>query len=243
MQRDFIRSAFAVCAAATLLAPIAPARAQVMIDPVVVELGPRQRAVPVTVTLSAKAAAAVILQSGVMAWEQADDGSPRLRTSNDLVVAPPIAELKPGESQVFRIALRGPRRAPGELAYRLMLEDTAPATAVTAQGVSFRMRYDLPVMVAPAEPVRNALHWAACKAADKQACVRVVNDGNRRVAFESLAAEGANWKQPLAVTGVVLAGAHRDWLVPLPSGGDRALVHITGSVRGGKPFSADLIAQ
>ncbi|MDB5874030.1 MAG: pilus assembly protein chaperone PapD-like protein [Ramlibacter sp.] len=227
-----------------MLTPAAPARAQVLIDPVVVEVGPRQRTVAITVTLSAKAAAPVLLQSQALSWEQAADGSPRLQPTQDLVIAPPIAELKPGESQVFRVALRGPRREPGELAYRLVLEDTYRQPAATAgQGVSFRMRYDLPVLVAPAEPVRNDARWEACAADAAQACVRIDNRGNKRVSLHALTIEGAAWTVPVAAPGVVLAGARREWRIPVPGGASPAPLRVSGSLRSGEAFRADLSSR
>jgi fimbrial chaperone protein len=229
--------------AATLLAPCSAARAQVLINPVVVELGARQRAVPITVTLSRNAQAPVVLQSQVLLWEQAADGSARYQPSDELIVAPPIAELKPGESQMFRVALRGPRRHPDELAYRLVLEDTQQAAGGANQGVSFRMRYDLPVLVAPAEPHRKLARWELCAAPAGEICLRLRNEGNRRVALQALTVEGAGWKQPIASPGVVLAGAQREWHLRAPGNGDRSALQVSGSIRGGERFRTPLSPQ
>jgi fimbrial chaperone protein len=214
---------------------------QVLINPVVVELGARQRATAVTVTLSSKAHGSLLLQSQVLQWAQAIDGSPQYQPSKDLVVAPPIAELKPGESQVFRVALRGARRDSGELAYRLVLEDTAQATSDGSNGgVSFRLRYDLPVLVAPVEPVRNASRWHVCAAKDGEACVRLNNEGNRRITFQTLSVEGAGWTRPIEAPGTVLAGAQREWRVPLAAGQTGAALRVTGTLRTGEPVQAEL---
>jgi fimbrial chaperone protein len=219
----------------------AGAYGQVLINPVVVELGARQRAVAVTVTLSAKAQGSLLLQSQVLQWRQAIDGSPQYQPSKDLVVAPPITELKPGESQVFRVALRSVRRDPGELAYRLVLEDTAQAAFDgSSGGVSFRLRYDLPVLVAPAEPVRNASRWHACAARDGQVCVHVTNEGNRRITFQTLTVEGAGWTHPIDAPGTVLAGAQREWRVPLALGQTGGALRVTGTLRTGAPVQAEL---
>lgn len=211
---------------------------QVLINPVVVELGARQRAASVTVTLGSKAQSSVRLQSQILQWDQALDGTPRYEPSNDLVVAPPIAELKPGQSQLFRVALRGPRRQAGELAYRLVLEDTTQPSPDPTRAVSFRLRYDLPVLVAPAEPVREVLVWQSCAAKSGEVCARLLNQGNRRITFQALNIEGSGWSVPINTPGTVLAGAQREWRLPLPAGQAGAAVRISGTTRAGAPVQA-----
>lgn len=220
-----------------LLLPVA-AMAQVLINPVVVELGARQRAASVTVSLGARSQGAVRLQTEVLKWEQALDGSARYEPTNDLVVAPPIAEIKPGETQVFRVALRGQRPHAGELAYRLIFEDTAQPAPDPTRAVSFRLRYDLPLLVAPAEPVRSSYRWQLCAAREGEACVRLVNEGNRRITLDSLAIEGSGWTMPIQTPGTVLAGAQREWRVPLAAGQRGNAHRVTGKTRTGDPVQA-----
>jgi fimbrial chaperone protein len=227
------RSAAALQGWAAFLCLIAGvAQGQVLIQPVVVELAARQRAVAGHVTLGDTARAPVRLQAELLRWTQDREGRPITVASDDLIVSPALAELQPGQRQVFRIALRG---APSdqELAYRLILEDVAePAAAATAgapgMGVSFRMRYDLPVLVAPAAKVRNTLRWSPCPvaaakpaaAAPAEACVRVLNAGNRRVKVQTLTLAGDGWQQPLFIKDGenVLVGSEREWHVPLANG-------------------------
>jgi fimbrial chaperone protein len=229
--------------AALLILFAGHASAQVLIEPVVVELGARQRATAVTITLSSKAAGPLVLQSEVFQWEQALDGSSRNQPTNDLVVVPPIVELKPGESQLLRIGQRGPRRAPGEQAYRLVLEDvgSGPGSSPTA-GLTFRMRYDLPVLLAPAEPPRQALRWQSCAASPSEVCVRLANEGNRRVTLRKLELSGADWTLSVPAAGTVLAGAEREWRLPLPAGGRGAAQRIHGETSRGETLRADLPA-
>lgn len=223
------RGGAAVRALARVAAPLAlflasgTVAAQVLINPVVVELSERQRIASVTVTLSEKATAPMRLQAEMLRWDQDIRGDALTQPSADMLVTPAIADLKPGDKQVFRLALRGPRPAPGELAYRLILEDVAPPANAPAAGVAiqFRMRYDLPVLIAPAVPVRTALRWKSCAPATAgEACVALRNDGNRRVKVSTLSLAGAGWSQDVAFNeGVnVLAGATREWRVPLAPG-------------------------
>jgi fimbrial chaperone protein len=244
MQRHLNRQCLAAFVAALFLTAGAT-QAQVLISPVVVELGDRQRAVAVTVTLGATARAPVLFQSEVLRWQQHSDGTPLYEPSNDLVVSPPVTTVHPGESQVIRVALRGPRSSPGELAYRLILEDASeplPAAAGAPGGINFRMRYSLPVLVAPVEPVRNALHWQACAAAASEVCVHLANEGNRRVTFKTLSVAGANWTLPVPQPGTVLAGAGIEWRLPLPRDQNGPALRVSGETSGGETVKAELAA-
>jgi len=206
------------------------ALAQALINPVVVELGGRQRSAAVTVTLSSNASAPIRLQTEILRWTHDVQGAPMTEPSDDLLISPPIADLQPGDKQVFRIAMRGARPAPEELAYRLILEDVAePATGTdSAPGmvIKFRMRYDLPVLVAPVGAVVNVLRWKPCSpgvlspSATAEACIRLLNAGNRRVKVQTVTLISDNWTQALSLKdGVnVLAGAEREWRVPLQAG-------------------------
>jgi fimbrial chaperone protein len=203
------------------------AGAQVLIDPVVVELAPQQRVAAISVSVSAKAAAPVRLQAQVLHWIQGVNGEDLAEPSNDLLVTPAIAEIRPGQKQLFRIALRGARPAQGELAYRLMLDNIAEPQALANTGVAgavvkLHMRYDLPVLLAPVVPVVERMRWLPCpgEAPAAQACVRLRNDGNRRVKIKTLTLAGDGWSQDLALQeGVnVLAGSEREWRIPLEGG-------------------------
>lgn len=225
------------------------ASAQVLITPVVLELGARQRAIAVTVTLSDKASAPMRLQAELLRWRQDAQGAPLTTPSDDLLVSPPIADVQPGGKQVFRVALRGPRPAPEELTYRLILENIAEpevaADSTPGMMIKFRMRYDLPVLVAPAGPVVNVLRWKPCEpdvaTSTATACVRLFNAGNRRVKVQTLTLMGDQWQQALSLKDGknVLAGSEREWHVPLQAGQAGALQGVQVSTARGETLQAE----
>ena len=106
----FRRGALAAFSLAWLWLSSGPAAAQVLINPVLVELNPNQRVASITVSLSEKATAPMRLQAEVLRWQQDARGESVSQPSNDLLVTPPIADIRPGEKQMFRIALRGVRQ-------------------------------------------------------------------------------------------------------------------------------------
>lgn len=232
-----------------------------MISPVVVEMAPRQRAVAVTVTLSDTARAPVILQAELLRWVQDLQGKPLSEPSDDLLITPPIAELRPGAKQVFRLALRGQRPAPEELAYRLILEDVTEPTAdglgKESLGVNLRIRQDLPVLVAPVGKVVNALRWKPCPpktapasaaspakqsaSRDAEACVRLLNAGNRRVKVQTLTLISDGWQQVLSLKDGenVLVGTEREWRVPLENSQTGALRGVQVQTARGETLQAE----
>lgn len=237
------------------------AAAQVLIDPVVVEFGARQRIASVSIRLSDKALAPIRLQADVLRWGQNLKGDALTESSNELLVTPPIAELQPGQKQLFRVALRGARPAPEELAYRLIFEDVAEPTESTSVGqgmsIKFRMRYDLPLLLAPTGPVVNVLRWKPCpldaalapanaaaapaKPGASEACIRLINAGNRRVKVQTLTLAGEGWEQMLTLQEGenVLVGTEREWRVPLQTSQTGALRGVQVQTARGETLQAE----
>jgi fimbrial chaperone protein len=190
-----------------------------------------------TVSVTNTSAQAVRFQTEALAWTQRD-GADLHEPTRDLLVVPPIAEVAPGATQVFRIAPR--HRAPsGERAYRLVIED------ITAQGddpdglaVALRVRHSLPVFVAGAGGAAGApgavgaggpgaligataqnVVIGPCHARAAPGCVRVSNGGERHVSVASLHLDGAGWQTLLRPGAArVLAGAWMEWAIDVPDG-------------------------
>jgi fimbrial chaperone protein len=185
------------------------------ISPIIVELSPARKVVTITVTNSSEAA--VNFQTEILSWSQ-PDGHDRYEETNDLIVVPPIAEIGPGSSQIFRVATR---KAPGprEQAYRLILENITEATAPAAHTatVNFRVRHSLPVFVAgPGQP-RIEARVGQCVAPPGKGCARLDNVGARYLTAKSLTIEAGTWKKDMPLGTRVLAGAWREWVFDLPT--------------------------
>ena len=207
-----------------------PVAAQLVIGPTVIEFGPKQKVAAVSVTLDSRAALPMRLQADVLVWRQTAKGENVYEDTTELLVTPPIADIKPGQKHIFRLALRGPRAVPEELAYRLVLEDISAAMGSVQVNpnmkIDFRMRYDLPVLLAPTTPVTNRMMWKPCASSGTantrptDVCIHLLNAGNRRVKVQSLTIVGDGWQQPLAFGEGenILAGAEREWRIPLHAG-------------------------
>jgi fimbrial chaperone protein len=193
------------------------------ITPVVVELTPRARAASVSVTNTSDRA--VRYQTEVLGWAQRD-GRDHHAPSRDLLVVPPIADIAPGATQVFRVAPRQ-RPAGGERAYRLVLEDitpidrtdptiAAPPEEGSGLSVALRFRHSLPVFVQSVAGAGRA-RLVSCGEGASSGCVRIHNDGERHVSVRSIGLQGAGWQvdNRLGATRV-LAGAWMEWTLDVP---------------------------
>lgn len=224
-----------------------------LIQPVVVELSARQRVASVSISLSNKAKSSLRLQADVLRWTQDLNGRPLTEYTDDILVTPPLVEIRPGELQVFRLAFRGPRASVDELAYRLKLEDISAETdsseLTPSMQIRFRSNYDLPVLAAPVGTAKTLLRWKPCLTGDSvgtdlssqpslrtatphatATCIRVLNVGNHRVKVKKLMLSGTGWQESLTLKEgeTVLVGTEREWRIPRPrsSIGTPLSVHI-----------------
>ena len=243
--------------ATVLLLTCSTAAAQLVIGPIAVEFADKQRVAAVTVKLDDNAKLPVRLQAEVLRWRQDLAGQAVTEETDELLVTPPIAELRPGQRQVFRLALRGKRPVPEELAYRLILDDVSESAGSTevspGMEINFRVQHDLPVVVAPTGPVVNLLRWKSCPpevtstpvkpsaARGAEACVRLLNAGNRRVKVQTLTLTGESQQQVFALKEGenVLAGAEREWHVPLQAGQLGALRGVQVNTARGETLQAE----
>lgn len=206
----------------------------VTISPVVLEIDSPRKAIAVTLTNNGDRP--VTFQTEALVWKQVN-GIDQNDPTDELLVVPPIVEVPARASQIFRVMLRSRAPAPVERTYRVMLEDITEEQAASSgqTSVTFKLTHNLPVLIAASGKVVNALRWKPCAPTVRtaEACVRLLNAGNRRVKVQSLTLTGDGWQQALALKdGVnVLTGSEREWRVPLPAG-------QTGAMRGVQVLTA-----
>jgi fimbrial chaperone protein len=192
----------ALGAALALLASARCADAAMLISPLVVQLSPARPVGEVRITNTG--AEAMTIQSAAVRWTQSD-GADRYADTAEVLVAPAIATLGPGATQIFRVAARG-APADAERAYRLFLEDVTPAKA--GGGVQMRLRNNLPLFLEARNGAGRPV-VAPCERPSKGVCLRVENQGDRRfkVTRVILQAGAQRREEPAATT--VLAGSWR----------------------------------
>jgi fimbrial chaperone protein len=187
----------------------------VTISPVMVELTPAHRVAAITVSNDSDLP--LILQTETLAWTQ-PNGEDLNEETEDLLVVPPIAEIKPGGSQIFRVTLRRPTSAAAERAYRLVLDDVSEIKKETEEiGVTFSFSHRLPVFVAGTGKIGPKPRLGACSPAAASGCVRLDNEGDRFFQVRRLTVEGGDWRKELGGGTRVLAGGWRQWTFAWPT--------------------------
>ncbi len=186
----------------------------VIISPVKVELSPAHPVVTITVTNDSDVA--MILQNQILAWTQVD-GEDQLEESNDLLVAPMIAQISPRASQVFRVTQRHQTAVITERAYRLVLDDiSSTARPIDAEVVNFVFSHRLPVFIAGTSTVGPQLQLGICPAAIELGCVRLTNAGDSYAQVQKLMVTGTDWQQELGAGTRILAGSWLQWTFASP---------------------------
>lgn len=134
-----------------------------------------------------------------------------------LGLSPLLFVLGPGERQVVRLGLTGPRLPDRETAYRLYVDQLPDPDA---SGLQMPVRLVLPVFVAPQDPPgrraasgAGALAWRAERRGG-QILLIAENRGARRVKLTELAWMDGERRRPIrsGLAGYVLAGSSLGWL-------------------------------
>ncbi len=90
----------------------------------------------------------VTLQARVFLWRQKDNDD-QLEAQDELVISPPIIEVKPDTQQIFRVMNRkGPvSKVVKEQSYRVLIDEVPKEDSTQVSQLRFQMRYSLPLFV------------------------------------------------------------------------------------------------
>ena len=210
------------------------------ISPILVELSPKYRVA--SVTLTNPSAQAKTFQAQTLSWRQLE-AADQYAESGDLLVSPPIAQIGAGQAQVFRVVLRGAPPVQAENAYRLILEDITDESERRKDEAVVHMvlRFSLPVFAAPSAIARAMPRWSVCAAPAGKGCVRLDNDGNRRIRLSALNVDGQGWHQELPGGVTVLAGAWRQWTFDQAAATPGLPLRVSATSESG-PLNAEIVA-
>lgn len=217
------RQTLARLALAWLLPPLSlvatPAEAnRLQVSPTLIEIAANRPAE--AIWLSNPGKQPVPIQVRVFRWDQTG-AEERLDPTDELIVSPSQIVIPPGQRQLIRI-LRQQQAPDTEQGYRVIVDELAglAATDEVPKGLQFRLRYSIPVFVAPGRPLAEpgprlvaALHRDATT---KVATLEVDNHGGgrARLAEALLLAPG---KPPIELSpgllGYVLSRQSMRWPV------------------------------
>jgi fimbrial chaperone protein len=231
--RPFIAAIAAVFSSSALSASL-------HVAPVSLRLAPGQGAVGIT--LSNPSDEPLVAQVRLFSWGQ-DVNDDHLAPQQDLVVSPPITNIPAHSEQTVRIVRPGGGATSKELTYRLLIDELPNSAdgAHDAAAVDIRIRYSVPLFVAPATPASDAsVSWALVHH-DNDWFVQAVNRGGMHAQLSAVkltAANGHDFTVAEGLLGYALAGSTRQWRVPTSLDGADSL-KITATING-HPMTASL---
>jgi fimbrial chaperone protein len=212
--------------------------------------------------LENRGAAAVTLQIRVLGWRQQDFGDRFEDAPEELVTSPPLATIAPGRRQLVRLMRTRDVPANSEVSYRILIDEVPGPESVdpsrsgeqVGMGVTFRMRYSVPLFVygRGMRPPEATARRDAASDAQPALSWRVVNDERGRfLQLRNAGATHARLSNVQLVTpangfdvaagllGYVLPGADMRW--PLPEGapeGDGVALRmaVNGTITTVRPY-------
>ncbi len=157
------------------------AYAGVDISPVLVEMSARQDKQVIRVSNSGETPKS--FQVDVVAWSQSDEDREIYTPTDELLAVPPLFTLQPGEQQVVRIGLMRSADADTELSYRVFFTELEPPQMEerTTSGINIRLRFGIPVFVAPLAPAVSGVEFVALRTIENNTFMELRNTGNVRV--------------------------------------------------------------
>lgn len=149
------------------------------VTPVRIYMTPRDRAVAVTVTNEGDTE--VVLQADLNTWSQKPDGSDEQRSTEDMILSPPIIKLAPKARQVVRLALLKPADASHQLIYRMIFREVPEAIPSKDQFIQIpiALALSLPVFITP-PPARREI---SCRVVQSDANVLGASCANTGTAY------------------------------------------------------------
>lgn len=206
-QRIFAAAALLTCGPACLASAL-------QVSPIVVQFAADQPAA--SVNLQNAGDTPLNAQVRIFAWTQ-KGGQDTLELDPGVQISPPISAIPALGEQVVRLVRRD-HQAPGqELCYRLLIDELPGVDANSNNKVIFRLRYSVPVFVAPAGfPAPAKLSWSAERRAGGW-LLKARNDGGLHAQFGATRLRWPDGRESILTDGLfgyALAGSTRSWELP-----------------------------
>lgn len=204
-----VRTSLATLAALALAGGVAAA-STLQLSPVLIDVdGPASAE---KVTLKNLGDRPINAQIRLFKWTQ-KNGRDVLEPTREVVASPPIASIGANGEQVVRVVRVDRTQLAGETSYRLLVDQLPEQAAPTKSGVSFLMRYSVPVFFAPKAQVAPQLTWQI-EARGGALHITATNPGSRRVRVAELSISsqsGATVASRKGLVGYVLGGSTATW--------------------------------
>ena len=209
------------------LASAACGAAEFSVTPIRLDMEPGMRSAAVTVVNDDDQP--LRLQLKLMEWTQDAAGLDVYTESDELVYFPKLMSVQAKDRRLVRIGLKTPAGAT-ERTYRLFLDELPDTLRPSASGLSFTVRFALPIFLPAAEAhPRGAIESIALE--DGKLRIAVANTGNQNFRITSLAVHSATGFAAELAGWYLLPGAHRVHTMEIPAEACRSLRRLDVTVK------------
>lgn len=184
------------------------------VSPIRLDLGPAARSGAISVSNDDRVP--LSFQMKLLRWTQNDKGEDVYEDSKDLVYFPRLMSIEPKQKRVIRVGTQAPP-GPEELAYRIAIEEMTPLEEGSrGAAVAVRMRFAVPIFVAPLAPaVKTEVQNLAVSRGELRFVV--ANTGNQHVRVEAAKLRRGERALGEVAGWYILAGAQRAFTLPIPA--------------------------
>lgn len=218
--------------------------ASLSISPVLVTLDENSHSA--ALTLKNESNETRVIQTELLRWTQ-ENGENIHTTSRDILANPPIATLRPGQTQIIRIGLNRKVDKTQELAYRLYVSEVPPPPKEGFTGLRIALRLGIAVFVSPKAKLVDKLEWTAARNPEGALQLTLLNSGNHHMRLTSLKLRDpgngqqlAEWQQPQFT---LLAGQTRQLSLTLPAGWQGRQLSLLAETEAGSTETQVELAQ
>jgi fimbrial chaperone protein len=200
-----------LCALACGLAAAAAHGATLQISPVTLDLAADSPAA--ALTLRNPGDRPIYGQVRTYRWTQ-EHGDDVLTPAPELVASPPLLQIGAQSDQLVRLVRTARDKPPREQSYRVLIDELPTPDAPVTSGITIRLRYSIPVFVAPATAGAPAqLDWSLARG-EQAWQLRVANRGEHHAQISAVRlvdAAGKRYEITEGLLGYALAGSARQW--------------------------------
>ncbi|MBX9591378.1 MAG: molecular chaperone [Hyphomonadaceae bacterium] len=186
--------------------------ASLQVAPVIIEVP--QRAATSSMQLRNLGSKTLTAQVRVFRWTL-QDGADKLVETRDVVISPPLSEITPGSTQLVRIVRVAQQPVQTEESYRILIDEVPEPAGARNSGVTFAVRYSIPVFFLGATSASAPLAWSIEQHAGR-ITVAASNPGAHHVRIAALRVRGAQGEVMSfgpGLAGYVLAGSMARWSI------------------------------
>jgi fimbrial chaperone protein len=190
---------------------MSPSAAQSLnVSPITIDLP--SGAASTVLTLQTNKKEGVAVQLRVLRWLQTDGGD-QLEKTEDVVVSPPMLNLRGGAPSTVRLVRVAKATVSGEETYRLLIDEIPDRKNLQSGNVTFTIRQSLPVFFAGDDVRAGSLTWKVGERKGKLA-LEATNGGQKRVKLWALSVTDEQNRPVLKMDGLagyVLGGQTKTW--------------------------------